>query len=512
MPTPRFIVIGAGSRGLAYAEAMHGTDAVVAAVAEPIPYKRRTFGAKYVWPGADSPSEGQEFAHWEDFVAYETTRRERAARGESVPPGVDGAFVCILDEAHRDVVVALAPLNLHVMCEKPLATTLRDCVDMYRAIRPAPGKEERVFSIGHVLRYSPHNTLLRRLLVEDRVVGDICSVEHTEPVGWWHYTHSYVRGNWRNEDVTSPSLLAKSCHDVDFLLWLLASPAKAGKGTAHLPSTVTSSGTLQLYRKARKPKAAGAATNCMSCPLGDSGCKYSAKNIYLGTGGPGVETGNTKWPLSILLPEIEDFPTIPERKAAVSKVLEEDYDDSTPASEVAGRNWFGRCVYESDNNVCDDQFVTMTWDDEPERDSDSGSAEPRRFSKTATLHMAANTRKICQRYTSVYGTDGELHADSTTITTHDFTTGETRTHEPGVEHSGHGGGDLGLTRQFVAAVGAVVNGRMGAGEAQAEFVGCTLEEVLRSHAMVFAAEEARRGRKVLDWGEWWAKEVEGLLV
>ena len=442
-------------------------------------------------------------------MAYETARRERAARGEAVPPGVDGAFICVLDEAHRDVVVALAPLNLHVMCEKPLATTLRDCTDMYRAIRPAPGREGRVFSIGHVLRYSPHNTLLRRLLVEDRVVGDVCSVEHTEPVGWWHYTHSYVRGNWAQRGhvvavAASQELPRRRLPPVAARLARegrqgVAAPA-VDRHVVGLPAAVQEVPEAQGRRRRDE---------LHEVPARRQRVQVLRQEHLPRNRGAGRREREHEVAAEHPPSEIEDFPTVPERKAAVSKVLEEDYDDSTPASEVAGRNWFGRCVYESDNNVCDDQFVTMTWDDEPEPTS---PAEPRRFAKTATLHMAANTRKICQRYTSVYGTDGELHADSTAITTHDFTTGESRTYEPGVEHSGHGGGDLGLTRQFVAAVGAVVNGTMGAAEAQAEFVGCTLDEVLRSHAMVFAAEEARRGRRVLDWGEWWAAEVEGLLA
>ena len=90
--------------------------------------------------------------------------------------------------------MGLAPLKLHVLCEKPLATRWADCVEMWRALMPhGKEKHDKMFSICHVLRYSAHNVLLRKLLLEERVVGDILSVNHTEPVGWWHFTHSYVR-------------------------------------------------------------------------------------------------------------------------------------------------------------------------------------------------------------------------------------------------------------------------------------------------------------------------------
>ncbi|KAF6830160.1 oxidoreductase [Colletotrichum musicola] len=501
---PRILIIGAGSRGQAYARATEtSSNGVVTAVAEPIAYKRQMFGRTYIWR-AGTPEEGQQFADWTEFVAYETRRRERAAAGEMVPPGVDAVFICVLDEMHRDVVVGLAPLNLHVMCEKPLATSLRDCLDMYEALKPPAGQEPKnVFSIGHVLRYSPHNMLLRKLLLEERVIGDIINIVHTEPVGWWHFTHSYVRGNWRNEKTTAPSLLTKSCHDIDLLLWLLSAPAKAGGDTPHLPSTVSSTGSLQLFRKSRKPSAAGTATNCLTCPLGDQGCKYSAKNVYLGAELKGLASGNTDWPVSIVLPEIEDFPTAAERNKALASKLAEDYDESTPRDEVASRNWFGRCVFDADNNVCDDQTVTMTWDDVP-----SESGVPKQ-SKSATLHMIAHTKKICERYTHVYGVDGEIYADSRTITIENFNTGATQSYHPTIEDAGHGGGDKGLARQFILAVDRVKNHGWTAEKAQNEFIGCSLEEVIRSHAMVFAAEEARTSKKVVDWAQWWLSKVEG---
>ena len=134
-----------------------------------------------------------------------------------------------------------------------------------------------------------------------------------------------------------------------------------------------------------------------------------------------------------------------------------------------------------------------------------------RGAKTAIFHMVAQTGRICERYTNLYGVDGEIFADSTTITVQDFRTGMTITHRPRLESLGHGGGDAGLTRQFVLAVDKVKNHGWSAERAQREIVGCTLDEVIRSHAMVFCAEEARKRKQVVNWPEWWATEVEGGL-
>jgi len=192
---PRLLVIGAGSRGNAYARAVkESTDGLIVAVAEPLEFQRQQFGRRYIW-GNDGPKEGQEFCGWREYLDYELQRRRLAEIGKDVLPGVDGIFVCTLDTMHEEIIVAFAPLNLHIMSEKPLATTMQSCLNIYRALRPqsAACLPERVFSVGHVLRYSPHNMLLHKLLVEERVIGDIVSIEHTEPVGWWHFSHSYVR-------------------------------------------------------------------------------------------------------------------------------------------------------------------------------------------------------------------------------------------------------------------------------------------------------------------------------
>jgi predicted dehydrogenase len=206
---PRILIIGAGSRGTSYAHsALTSTNAIVAAVAEPIAYKRAEFGKAFIW-GVDGEAKvGQEFSDWRQWVKYEESRRARVRSGEKLGEeerGVDAVFVCVLDEMHEEVVCGVAGLGVHVCCEKPMATSLQSCMAMYRALKTQGGqveanglvgqegagetngsvkRKDTVFGICHVLRYSPHNMMLRHLVLEKDVIGDVLSIEHVEPVGW----------------------------------------------------------------------------------------------------------------------------------------------------------------------------------------------------------------------------------------------------------------------------------------------------------------------------------------
>ncbi|KAK5137536.1 hypothetical protein LTR08_008516 [Meristemomyces frigidus] len=496
---PRFAIIGAGSRGNAYAAAIVRSGlGVVAAIVEPIEFKRQQLGVKYIWHATGRTS-SQEYSDYKAFVTSEHKRR-KASNGSSPDrdDAIDGVFVCVPDSLHHAIVTALAPLGVHIMCEKPLATTLADCLSIQRTLSQ---HASRIFAIGHVLRYSPHNMLLRHLLLEEKAIGEVLSMEHTEPVGYWHFAHSYVRGQWRKESKSAPSLLTKSCHDVDFILWLLTSPpaCDGDNQTPHLPSTVSSVGSLKQFRRSMKPKAAGNATNCLSCPIKPS-CIYSAPRIYHDRH---LAQSATNWPVDIVNPEtasILQHAGPAKAKQALLASLAEDYDTATtPVPDIESRPWFGRCVWESDNDVCDDQVVTFAWND---------VAETGRGAKTATFHMIAQTLAQCERRGRIYGTTGEICYDSKVIVVHDFVTGETREYNPEVpRNSHHGGGDDGLTECFVKAVAAVRDGEVAVSAAQEEFLGCTLDDMIRSHAAVFAAEDARTGKKVIEWASWWAQNI-----
>jgi hypothetical protein len=240
---------------------------------------------------------------------------------------------------------------------------------------------------------------------------------------------------------------------------------------------------------------------------------YSARKIYEEYH---LAQGHADWPVKIVEPEIEDCLVQHGQLAAIEKLRErlaEDYGDSTSPDEIDRRPWFGRCVYEADNDVCDDQVVTINWNDDPILVSPGGEtlSFKGRGAKTALFHMTAFTDRICERRGRIYGSRGEIEYDSRTITVYDFPSRTSQTHLPH-QAEGHGGGDDGLTRQYVLAIDAVKNRKMSVAEAQRCYVGCSLEEIIMSHAMVFAAEEARREMKVVDWKGWWKANVEDMVV
>ena len=110
----------------------------------------------------------------------------------------------------------------HLLLEKPIATTPEQCEDIVEAAERAGA----TFAVCHVMRYSPYSLTLQRLLDSGAIV-DLVSVEHLEPIGWWHFCRSVVRcGNWRRADESSFLLLAKCVHDIDWLTHVIGRPAR----------------------------------------------------------------------------------------------------------------------------------------------------------------------------------------------------------------------------------------------------------------------------------------------
>ena len=408
-------VVGAGSRGAVYASFARALPdrARVVAVAEPRPDRRRALLADH---GLDD-APPQAFERWEQLVEG--------------PRLADVAVVATQDRDHVAAAEALAGAGYHLLLEKPMAPDAEGC----RRIVAAVARAGVLLGVAHVLRYTPYGRALQAV-VDDGRIGGLVSVQHLEPVGWWHFAHSYVRGSWRREDEASSMLLAKSCHDLDLLRAWAGRPAVA----------VSSFGGLAHFTAANRPE--GAADRCLDCAV-EPDCPYSATRLYLGM----VEAGWRGWPVDVVAHD----PTV----ASVTEALR-----TGP---------YGRCAYACDNDVADHQVVAVEFE----------------RGLTAAFTVTAFTA-LGPRRTVLFGTRGQVVGDGRTLRVSDFVTGATERLEPGARAVDgmvdlHGGGDAALMDAMVTAVAT--------GDASHVLSGP--EETLESHLLVFAAEQARREGRVV---------------
>ena len=145
---------------------------------------------------------------------------------------VDWVLVCTPNYLHREHVVASFENGKHVFCEKPIATTIEDCV----AINNSHLASGKLFATGFVLRYAPHYRKIKELL-DGGAIGDIISLEFNECVPPNHGGHIAKDGWRRLEEFSGGHLLEKCCHDIDLAHWL----------TGSLPRRVASFGGLDFY-------------------------------------------------------------------------------------------------------------------------------------------------------------------------------------------------------------------------------------------------------------------------
>lgn len=320
-----------------------------------------------------------------------------------------------------------------------MAVTEEECIEIVRACQ----ENNVILSVCHVMRYTPWVQKVKDI-IDSGDLGDIVNINHTEPVGFWHFAHSYVRGNWNKESDSSFSLLAKCCHDMDLICYWMAG-RKCQK--------VSSFGNLSHFRKEDKPD--GATSRCLDCPADiQNNCPYSAVKIYLEP----VQQGRNGWPICIIA----------------------DVEDVKHVTAALRDSPYGKCVYESDNDVMSHQVVNMQFE---------GGA-------TATLQMVAFTEKLCAREVKFYGTKGELTVKDgfqPKLRVYDFLTKKATKYYPKDESppgplSGHGGADFHTIEAFVDTLHNPGDAKIKTGP----------EETLLSHLLVFAAERARKENRVVN--------------
>lgn len=316
-------------------------------------------------------------------------------------PIADAAINGTMDKIHFSTSIPLLKAGYHLLLEKPITTNEDDLLKLLEISQ----KYNRKVMICHVLRYAPfYKEIRKRILEED--IGEIINIQTAEHVSYHHMSVGYIRGKWNNEEKCGSSILmAKCCHDLDIITWLKNN---------FRPTKVSSFGSLMQFKPENAPEGAG--TRCLvDCEI-EEDCLYSAKKIYL--------DHPDRWSFYVwsYIENIEN-PDIEDKR----KSLEND-------------NPHGRCVWHCDNNVVDHQSVNIEFED----------------GATATHTLVGGTAKS-NRKIHILGTKGEIKG----------TTNEDKYYirypdpSPGHEYvekektldnveGGHGGGDLGLIKDFVS--------------------------------------------------------------
>jgi len=449
------VMVGAGERGYAAygPHALNHPDELrFVAVAEPNEVRRDRFASVH----GILPEE--QFQSWDDLLA-----RDRMA---------EAALICTMDQMHADPVTGALRAGYDVLLEKPIATTRADCV----RVEEAAERARRLLQVCHVLRYTSFFSTLHEIVASGRL-GEIVAVEHRENVVYWYMAHSYVRGNWRRRDQTSPIILAKCSHDLDILAWNLGRCIQLSSFAPH-----------PTFGPDNAP--AGAPARCTDGrPLADR-CPWYAPHLYLDLTpllhmarrsrdmreriGAGFTLRFPRWTewLRRLAPPVER--ALDYRQWPISAISE---DPSRAARRRALEEGpYGRCVFRCDNDVVDHQTVVMQFE--------SGATA------TLILNGHAHEEARTMRYD---GTGATLRGKSTyglddVIEIHDHVTGAVKRIHCGTSHArvtGHGGGDEGFMRAFVRAVRAAHEGTP------------QPRQALESHLMAFAADEARLNGRVV---------------
>jgi predicted dehydrogenase len=404
------VVLGAGQRGNVYASyaAEFPTCMQVVGVADINPIRQKAMGDKHNIPA------NRRFGDWSEAIAAGKI--------------ADAVVISLPDDLHYEPCMKALELGYDVLLEKPVAPTEAECT----AIRDKANEKGAIVGVCHVLRYAPYFIAMKQV-IDSGAIGELMSIQHLEPIQYAHMAHSYVRGNWHNSKQCTPIILAKSCHDLDILRWMVGSPCKS----------VSAYGNLRYFTHEHRP--ADAPDRCTDgCPH-ESTCPYSAIDIY-------VRKNNHPYV----------FDNLPKQRGEARDKMLTEYLRTTD---------YGRCVFAMDNDQPDHYVCNMLFEN----------------GVTAAFSMEAFMAHGGRR-TQVMGTLGEIVGDMKKFVMTDFRTGKTTEWDATTVREvaayaghGHGGGDLCLARDFVNAVG----------HKDPSYLTSDINVSIESHLMGFAAERSR---------------------
>lgn len=454
------ILIGAGARGQeAYGRWARNNKNIIQflAVAEPRIARREKFAKEW-----NIPKERQ-FKSWEELL------------DEKIGKIADACLVCTQDRMHTEPALKALSLGYHVLLEKPMAPSIEECRDLVTFAE----KINRQLRICHVARYTEMFTRVKKVINEGRL-GKLININHSENVAYWHFGHSYVRGHYRRAEDSTPVVLAKTCHDLDLIYYMVESLAKS----------IQSFGELTHYRKESAPP--GAPKRCTDgCPIANE-CPWYAPRLYMRAEPLIRITQRSKKRLlrfagqliihapkfiKFLSKLIKPMKTLVNWDVFPATVITDDLSPEGKMKALREGPW-GKCVYHCDNDVPDHQVVNILFEN----------------GVTATMTVHGHSY-LDGRWFRIDGTKGTLMGKFTyggeklVFFDHRYIHKKVLW-ERDITFSAHGHGDERLMESFVHSLITGEHDALTSARAS-----------LESHLMGFAAEQSRLENRVVNMTE-----------
>ena len=258
---------------------------------------------------------------------------------------LDLVAIATQDAQHKEHAIYALERGYDLLLEKPIAPNKEDCYEIYECAK----KHGRKVYVCHVLRYSPFYSTIKDI-IDSGELGEVVNIHALEAVGYYHIAHSFVRGPWRNTQESSPMILAKCCHDMDILRYLMGEKC----------ISVNSQGSRKFFRAENAPQ--GATQYCSDCPHKDT-CIWNAQKIYT--------TDDYRW--------------------MAGYFLQGSNTDEDILRALKGSR-YDKCVFLNDNDVVDHQSTVLLFEN----------------GKTA-VHTMSGFSKNIYRDIKIFATKAELY-------------------------------------------------------------------------------------------------------
>jgi len=131
---------------------------------------------------------------------------------------VDAVNLVLPHHLHHPIGMACLEAGKHVLLEKPMANSERQCLDLIAAAERA----DRVLMVAYCMRYHPLVLKLKELL-DAKVCGELFQLSI-----WTEQHTQYPPDHWAMDarKLGGGQLFSHGCHYIDLLLWFLGRPVE----------------------------------------------------------------------------------------------------------------------------------------------------------------------------------------------------------------------------------------------------------------------------------------------